>query len=261
MTLLVSVFAYTQNIAIPVGKKFGVTMVTQLTTKASALGQEMSLGNSLTSTSDYEVKAVTNNGFTISSTLKHVTGTSSVMGEEQTFDSNDSSSHDDPQYEGLADILNKPIDIEVENKRTTFKGEGSEGFSQVSGIPGMANDQAKFFLTKEDMLKLKEGNQWTDSISTEESKVLYEYTVLKAGGPTAEILVKATIKIDINVKEMGMEIKQSLKGTSNGRRQYNSQTGLLLKEDSDIAIGGKMEVLGQPSPINITGKIITTVTQ
>ena len=56
-----------------------------------------------------------------------------------------------------------------------------------------------------------------------------------------------------------MDVKQSLKGSSNAKRQYDSLTGLLIKEDADVLLNGKMEIMGQSAPIEMSGKVTTTV--
>ena len=234
-------------------------MVTQMKTKASVMSQEMEVSGEFTNISDCEIKTITNNGFTLSNTLKRMKAKTAMMGEESSVDSDDSSAQNDPEFEGVFDLLNKPYDIDIENGKATIKGEAGDKISGMSGVPGIANDQVKFILSTAELLKLKEGNQWKDSSITEGSRIVYEYTVLKTGEATTELLVTANMKIDMTAKQMGMDIKQSLKGTLNGRRQYNTSTGLLIKDNSDISISGTMETLGQASPINITGKIITTI--
>jgi hypothetical protein len=259
LALLASVPVDAQYIKLPVGKKFGVTMVTQMKTKASAMGQEMEIGSEFTNISVCEIKTVTDRSFTLTNTLKRMKVKTAMMGEESSVDSDDSSAHDDPDLEGVFDLLNKPYDIEIENGKATIKGEAGDKISGMSGVPGIANDQVKFVLSNAELLKLKEGNQWKDSSIAEGSSIVYEYTVLKTSPTITELLIKADMKIDMTAKQMGMEIKQSLKGTVNGRRQYNTATGLLIKEDSDIAISGNMQTLGQTSPMSITGKIITII--
>jgi hypothetical protein len=231
----------------------------QMKTKVSAMGQEIEAGNDITNISECELKSVTAHGFTISNTLKHMKIKIAMMGEEQMIDSEDPAARNNPQYGDAFNLLNKPYDIEVENKKLTIKGEAGDALSQMGGIPGLNNDQAKLFLTKEELLKLKEGNQWKDSSIAEGSRLIYEYTVVKTGDITTELLVKANMQIDMTVKQMGMDVKQSLKGTVNGRRQYSTTTGLLVREDADIAISGNMEMLGQASPMNMTGKMTTTI--
>lgn len=261
ITLLSGICLGAQSIKLQVGKKFGIIQETKMTTKASGMGQEVEIGSNITNTSDYEIKKITNSGFTITSVLKHMKLSASIMGQDRIIDSDDSTSRNDLQYGEAFAALNKPYEIEIENKRAAYRDETGENISQMGGVPGIANDQAKLILTQQDMFRLKEGNQWRDSLISDSSRVVYEYTVMKASETITEIFVTATMQINLLVNQMGMEIKQSLKGISNAKRQYNTTNGLLLKEDSDIAINGNMEVLGQSSPMTITGKIITTVTQ
>jgi hypothetical protein len=259
LVLIAGVSVNAQYIRLPVGKKFGVTMVTQMKTKASAMGQEMEIGSEFTNISTCELKTITDHNFTLSNTLTRMKVKTAMMGEESSIDSDDSSARNDPEMEGVFDLLNKPYDIDIENGKATIKGEAGDKLSGMSGVPGIANDQVKFILSNAELSKLKEGNQWKDSSIAEGSRIVYEYTVLKTGEATTELLVTASLQINMTAKQMGMEIKQSLKGTLNGRRQYNTSTGLLIKENSDIAISGTMETLGQSAPMNITGKIMTII--
>ncbi|MES2373482.1 MAG: hypothetical protein V4557_12935 [Bacteroidota bacterium] len=259
LALLAGVSADAQYIKLPAGKKFGVTMVTQMKTKASAMGQEMEFGTEFTNSYETEVKTVTDHGFTLLNTLKRIKVKTAVMGEENEVDSDDSSSRNDPQFESAFDQVNKPYEIDIENGKTTIKGEAVDKLSGMSGVPGIANDQVKFILSNAELMRLKEGNQWKDSSIAEGSRIVYNYTVLKTNETITELLITADMKIDMTDKQMGMDVKQSLKGTVNGRRQYNTVTGLLIKENTDVTINGTMETLGQTSPINITGKIITTI--
>jgi hypothetical protein len=251
--------ANAQYIKLPAGKKFSVAMVTQMKTKASAMGQEMEIGTEFTNMYASEIKTVSDHGFTLSNTLKRVKVKTAIMGEETSVDSDDSSALKDPEMGGVFEMLNKPYDIDIEKGKATIKGEDPDKFSGMSGVPGISNDQVKYILSNAELLKLKEGNQWKDSSIAEGSRVVYEYTVLKTSETITELLVRGEMQVNMTVNQMGMEIKQSLKGTVNGRRQYNTATGLLIKEDSDIAISGNMQTLGQTSPMSITGKIITTI--
>jgi hypothetical protein len=255
-----SVSVLAQSVKLPAGKKFGVTIVTQMTTKASAMGQEMELGNTFTNMLAYELKAVTANGYTLSSTLKRIKSSISVMGQEESFDSDDEASRTNPMLTEAFAALNKPFEIEVENKKVLIKGQIGGQIDQM-GIPGVSNEQVRFILTQQDMVKLKDGNQWKDSSITDGGKTVNEYTVLKTTDATAELLVKTIMQVNLTLNQAGMEVKQAMQGTANARRQYNKVTGLLMKEDSDVAMSGTMEMMGQVSPVNIKGKITTTVNE
>ena len=262
ITLVLGISLQAQSIKLPVGKKFTIHSETNMTTRASAMGQDVEVGSNVSNTYDYEIKKITDNGFTITTALKHMKVTASVMGQEQVINSDDSASRNDPQYGEAFAAMNKPYEIEIENKKAIYKGDIAEKLSQMGGIPGIANDQSKLILTKDELVKMKQGNQWRDSLHADSSSVvMYEYTVLKATGTIAEVLVKATMQINLAITQMGMEIKQSLNGTSNGTRQYDIINGLLLKEDSNITINGTMDVMGQSSPISMTGKMMITVSQ
>jgi hypothetical protein len=258
--LLASLSASAQSIRLTPGKKFNTTMVMQMTTNTSAMGQEMTVENTNTTFSDFEVKTVTNKGYILSGNVKRVKVAVTVMGQDQSFDSDDESTRSNPQLAEAFSSLNKPFDMEIENGKTVIKGGAADKLAQMmGGVASMINDNAKFILTQEDMLKLKEGHQWTDSAITDGNKVFNEYTAGKTDDTSVAVTVKTTSQLNVTQKQMGMEIKQSLHGTTNAKRQYNKATGLLTKEESDMELSGDMEVMGQTAPISMKGKITTTI--
>lgn len=247
-----------QSINLPVGKKLSVITETKLASSTTVMGNQMDIDNTSTNFADYEVKAVSNTGYRMNMTLKRLKTYVSVSGNEQSFDTDDESARNNPQYAELFKELNKPNEVEIGAGGVT---SNSDVFLKATrmGIPANATDQAKYILMQKDINRLAQGKQWSDSTNSEGNQIISEYLVSKADDTTAEVLVKTELHVNTNLKEFGMDVKQIMQGTVNAKRLYNRLTGQLLKEDSEMVISGSMEMMGQSSPLNIKGKTTTTV--
>lgn len=249
-----------QIIKIPAGKKFAVTAETKMETSATVMGNQMDMENTIVTFLDYEVKSVSANNYQVSMILRRTKTTMNIAGQDQSFDTDDEAVKNNPQLAELASTLNKPIDVEISKKGVSIKNDLSSKLAQM-GIPANYNDQSKFILLQEELLSMAPGKKWSDSTSEDSNSWVNEYTISQSDASTIEMLVKTNTKIKTTMNQMGMDIHQSLQGTVNAKRLYNKASGLLIKEESDMAISGTMEVMGQNAPLTIKGKITTTVNQ
>lgn len=260
VTVLVTVSAEAQSIKLPVGKKFGITVISEFGTTASAMGQEMEIKNSFSSVIDSEIKKITDKGFTYTGILKKTRISIGVMGQEQAFDSDNADDRNNPEMAEAFKSIGKPIDVEV-NEGKTIMQEGMNDQLAKMGLLALANDHQKLVLSIKDLARLKEGNQWVDSVSEEANKVVHEFRVSKIDGMYAELLVTSTIKMSMDIKEGGVDAKQTMKGTLISKRSYNKETGLLKREESNFEMNGALDVMGISAPMAIKGKMTTTVSE
>jgi len=247
-----------QSIKLPAGKKMSVTTESKLESSTTIMGNQMDIENNTSNFADYEVKAVTDTGYTMRMVLKRIKASLSMSGQEQSFDSDDDAARNNPQLADLFSMINKPSEIEVGAHGASIKSETGTKAIQM-GLPVNENDQAKFILLLNEVVKLQEGNHWIDSTVSEGNRMVNEYTIGKSDDLTAEVLVKTTMQVSNTLKQFGMDVKQSLQGTVNSKRLYVKSTGQLIKESSELAISGTMDMMGQSAPMSIKGAITTTV--
>lgn len=247
-----------QSIKLPAGKKISVTVESKLESSTTIMGNQMDIENLTSNFADYEVKTVTDTGYTMNMVLKRVKASVSMSGQEQSFDSDDDAARNNPQLAELFSMINKPNEVVVGTHGASVKGEAGTKALQM-GIPVNENDQAKFILLLNEVVKLQEGNHWIDSTVSEGNRMLNDYTISKTDDQTAEVLVKTTLQVNNTLKQFGMDVKQSLHGTVNSKRLYNKSNGQLIKEVSELAISGTMDMMGQSAPMTIKGAVTTTV--
>lgn len=249
---------FAQSIKLPTGKKMSITIESKLESSTTIMGNQMDIENATSNFTDYEVKTVSDTGYTMNMVLKRVKASVVMSGQEQSFDSDDDAARNNPQLAELFGMINKPNEVEVGAHGASVKGDIGTKAIQM-GIPVNENDQAKFILLQNELIKLVQGNQWIDSTLSEGNRMVNEYTISKTDDLTAEVLVKTTLQVNNTLKQFGMDVKQSLHGTVNSKRLYNKSNGQLIKEASELAISGTMDMMGQSAPMSIKGTITTTV--
>ena len=246
-----------QSGSLRTGKKFQVITEMKTIMAMSAMGQDMEFENTGTNIADYELIAITKTGYTLNSAIKRIKTITKAAGQTQSFDSDDETMRNNPQFAEVVKMLNKTNEIMVENNIATIKGEAADMMSSA-GLGAMGNDQAKFILAG-DLSKLRQGFQWADSSVTKDSKNLNEYTVARITEAVVDIHVKTTTKINATATQGGMAVKQDLQGNITAQRQYDKATGLLNTEQMEMVITGSMEIMGQSAPVSMKGKITTTI--
>ena len=235
-----------QTISVSTGKKVQVVSVIKLNTTVTQMGTEMEIPSVTTLYSDFEVKSVEGKKISLQATLKKITGTVTVMGNEQSFDSDDAATANNPQMaEALKDV-NKPIAITIEVGKTKLP-------SDITGAQSN-DDIANYLFMPVNANTVKEGFAWIDSSSSVEgSKSLNNYAVTKISKEEITVIVINNNKTVATRQQMGMEVKVNMEGASNATLVYDVATGLLKNFSSSFSSTGNNEVMGQSIPVVIKG--------
>jgi len=259
ITLFITGAVGAQSIRVAAGKKFKVVSDAKTISGTSVMGQQMDASTHSTSITEYEIKTVNANGYTLVSAIKRITGSLNVMGgQEQNFDSDDESSRNNPEMADAFKMIDQKQEVTVDNGKTVNKGEGANLLSQISGGTDNLYDAAKLILSIP-VNQLKEGYHWSDSSFSAESDMISQYTITKTGNAQVEITVNIDLKINGTIKQAGMEIKQKMQGTTTAIRLYNMVSGLLISEKSSVDMTGSAEMMGMNVPVTVKGTIETTV--
>ncbi len=249
--------AKAQSIKLAVGKKFQIQFDSKMTMSLPIGGENMETVVSGQNFSSCEVKAVTNTGFTLILTTKRVKGSTSVMGEDNAFDSDDPATTSNPLAAGAIKMIGVPQEMVIENGVTTSGGALA---SVVSNL-GAGLDMSSYFLTLKDE-KIKEGYQWTDSAGGGENMhVFNQYTITKADAEQVDVSINSDMVINGTITQNGMELKQNMKGNYIKARIFDRKTGLLMSEKTTVTMTGNMEAMGNEIPISMKGSMATAIKQ
>ncbi len=249
---LLVINSHAQTIKVTAGKKVQTASVITMTTTINQMGTEMEIPAKTNVNIDFEIKSVTNKQIVLSSTIKKMAGTVTVMGSEQKFDSDDSATAKNPMITEALQNLNKPIDLTVE----TGKSLVTKDFTGAQSSEEIANG---LFIPIE-ASTAKEGFSWSDSSSIAEgSKMINHYTLTKVSMDEITVKVITLNTILTTKQQMGMEVKVNMQATTTGLRTYDVSSGLLKAASSTFVSSGNNEVMGNSIPITIKGTAIITV--
>lgn len=246
--------AKAQQIKLPVGKKFQMITEVKGNNVTSAMGQDMEMSNTTTVYIDHELKSVGTNKFSMGVTIKRIAASVSMMGQEQSFDSDDEAVRSNPALADAFKSLGKEAEITVDAGKVTIQGEMLEALKTIPGAASEGNDMGRVFLLLKDD-EIKEGYTWTSNSSSESGTTETSNTIEKVTDKEIQILANSTLKISSTMTQNGMEIKQKTEGNVKSTRIYDRITGLMISEISVSDIKGNVEVMGQQMPM--TSKIET----
>lgn len=225
----------------------------------SAMGQEVDMVSSNTSTADYEIMAVTEKGYSLRAKVLRAKSSYVNGGAEKTFDSDNETDRNNPMLAGVIALIGKPADILVEDKKVSVaSGEllNNPMMAQM-GMKDNLSEILKFIVYKTDLDKFTNGAKWVDSTRTNELFQLTESEVTAMSETEIEVSVKTTMDIHATIQQMGTEGKTNAKGLFNSKRWYNRNTGLLIKEEISGSAEGEMVVMDQRIPMQV--KIQSTI--
>jgi hypothetical protein len=243
---------HAQTIKVNIGKKIQTVSVITLKTTVNQMGTEMVIPTTANVNIDFELKSVTNKEITLTSTLKRVTGDITVMGNEQKYDSDDSTTAKNPMAAEALKDLNKPKDIIVKVGKPSLTND-------ISGAQS-GEEIANGLFIPVDAASAKEGFSWIDSSSsTEGSKMVNNYTLNKVSKEEVTVKVISTNTLITTRQQMGMEMKVNMQGTTEGMRIYNVSTGLLKSASNTFTSSGNNEIMGNSIPVSIKGTAFVTV--
>ncbi len=237
---------------ISAGKKFLVIASVKTNTSVSQMGTEMEIPATGTVTTDFEVKSVAGKTVTFAATLKRITGSVTMMGNEQTFDSSDSATAANPQVADALKEINKPQEIIAEAGKISLPQD-------ASGTP-RSEDVAHYLMIPVNAASVKEGYAWSDSSSTAEgSRSLNNYTVTKVSKDEVVITVISNNKTITTRQQMGMEMKVNMQGASTSIFTYDAASGILKTVATSFSTSGNNEVMGNEIPMSTKGTASVTI--
>lgn len=240
-----------QSVHVAPGKKVQVQAIAKYTTTVSQMGQEFEIPATGETTTDVEVKSVNGTKVDFAVTLKRMKASTTVMGNEQVFDSDDKTTASNPMMAEAMKEVNKTVEVSADAaKPAPFKD--ATGTQNVDEI-------ASYILLPVDAAHIKENYSWTDSVATDGVKTVNKYTVTSITKEDVVVTVATTSNITGTKQQMGMEVKMNMKLASESKRVYDIASGLLKSETRTFSSSGVNEAMGQSIPVSVKGTTDLTV--
>lgn len=267
LLLSVALQAQTVNIKpqVPKDKKLEEVTNVKVVSTMEAMGQSIETDVKSNNTATLVVKDKKPEGTTFTYAITKMKIDVNAMGQSMSADSEKSGDMDSPMGQGLKQVLNKNMDIEVDNNGVIKNIGGMEpGIKEVmQQTGGMANGLSAgtafspVFSTRGKTLKV--GDTHTEVVSTESIKSETVYTLVSVNGKTAVFSFKGTSTVTGKTEQSGMEMTTNVKGNVSGTVEVDTETGVALKRTMEMTGDGAMNMMGQDIPMKMKTSSVTTV--
>lgn len=233
------------------------------------MGQTMEINMESNTTALVEVKDNVPDGYKVANTLKKMTMTMNVMGNEQKFDSDKPEDLNGPIGNGVKDKLNVTKEYTINKEgivTSTPEGKAAEKADPNSVMSNMINGATtdeKKGLAHSAFANLpaggaKVGQSWTDSTSEGGSKTINTYTLRSVQGNDGIVDVKSNLSISQEMEQQGMQMQMSLTGNVTGEYNFDIKSGIVTSRKLKTVASGQIDVMGQTVPLSLNSTVETT---
>jgi Family of unknown function (DUF6263) len=226
----------------------------------------LTMGMELTSNSSIvnslQVKNSTTDNYTISNTLTKMKMSMNMMGQSNTYNSDNKEGNSEEMAKVFDEKMNKTTDILIDNKtgaaiadkKKEKKTEDADAADPTGDLMKMFADNSEetvvsgaFEIVPKGKLV---GDSWADTTTDKDLKTISTYTLKSITGNEAVIqsTIVATGKNKLNFQEMEFEVKTETK--TNAEILTDLSTGLVKKRTSVAEMTGSIQMMGQDMPIS-----------
>jgi hypothetical protein len=232
------------------------------------------MGMELTSNSatvnSLEVKNTTPNNYTISNALTKMKVNMNMMGQSNTYNSDNKEGNNEDMAKIFDEKMNKQIDVLLDNKtgaattekKKDKKADDVDDADPTAGLLKMFADNSDEAIVAGAFEIVPTGksvgDNWADSTTDKDTKMVRTYTLKSITGNEAviESVIVATGKNKLNFQEMEFEVKSETK--TNGEIITDISTGSVKKRTSVADITGSIQMMGQDMPISAKATMTST---
>lgn len=241
-----------QVVTVAAGKKLQVASTAKYITTVTQMGNNMEVPATSELNYDMEVKSVSDKKIEVALTLKRLKGSTTIMGNEQTFDSEDQAAvSSNPMLAEVFKEVNKTDTVIVEPGKP----------SPQDDVTGMQNPNAiagSLFIPVGVAL-VKEGYAWADSLTSGDSKVANTYIITKVTPEEITISSVSNNQLVTTRQQAGIEVKVDMQAAGTATLVYNAATGVLKNATKTFTASGTNEAMGNVIPVSIKGSAVITV--
>lgn len=241
-------FSQKSKISLTKGQTFNVESKMSTTAITEVQGQEMK--TEIDSKSDYkiEVAEVNNGNFKLKSTITSMKLKTEQMGQELSYNSEDSNNANNPMAIGMEEILNHPFSVTVDASGNVVDVD-SVNSNNASLVQLQQAGFGTDVLFQQIPVNVKVGDKWSDSSSTPELVRTTEYTVKSISGNMVTLGMTGKLKTSTTMDMNGMEIHTKTEGTFTGEAVVDKKTGLVHSSKTESDSKGTVNAMGQEFPM------------
>lgn len=252
--------AQTNTNAILLLKGQKISVINDVTIDAD-LGMGMQLNSVTASINSLQVKDSDTNNYSISNTLTKLKINMNMMGQNNTYDSDNKDGNNANMAKIFDDKMNKVNDVMIDKttgavivpKQAATK-DNDEDANNISENMMMMFSNTSDAAVVEGAFEIlpagkKTGDSWADTSKTADTKTIRTYTLQSVTGNEAVLNIETTVKATNKLDFQGMEFEINTDTKTTGQVLFDISTGLVKKRDTVSDITGSFQMMGQDLPI------------
>ena len=244
-----------------------ISVNNDLTIDAS-FGMGMELNSTTASVNSLQVKGSDANAYTISNSLTKLKVNMNMMGQNNSYDSDNKDGNNEDMAKVFDDRMNKTTDVMIDNNTGMAIAQKQTDKKTDEDAANITENMLKMFSDNSDDAVVagafeilpagkKTGDSWADTSNSKEAKTIRTYTLQSVNGNEAVVKMEMTVKAKnkIDFQEMEFEITTDTK--TSGQITLDISTSLVKKRDSVSDITGSFQMMGQDMPITAKATTVT----
>jgi len=275
LSLLTGTFAFSQNASvkpmstgkIQLNKGQKIIASSNIVIEAD-LGMGMQMTSNSSTENSLEVKNSTDKDYTITSTLTKLKLDFSMAGQATNYDSEKNTTPSSDMEKSLAEKLNKPIDVILDNttgasnlKEKPRKNDDEEA-NPMEGLMNAFAESSDDAVVSGAFKLLPAGknigDSWSDTTKEKDMTTTRTYTLKSVTGNEAVIQLDAVTTASNKLDFQGMEFEFKSTTKSTGDITTDISSGQIKSKNTNAEITGTIQLMGQDMPV--TAKVKTTGT-
>lgn len=225
------------------------------------LGMGMQLNSVTASINSLQVKDSDTNNYSISNTLTKLKINMNMMGQNNTYDSDNKDGNNADMAKIFDDKMNKVNDVMIDKttgaviapKQAATKDSDEDANNISENMMKMFSNTSDAAVVESAFEILpagkKTGDSWADTSKTADTKTIRTYTLQSVTGNEAVLNIETTVKATNKLDFQGMEFEIKTDTKTTGQVLFDISTGLVKKRDTVSDITGSFQMMGQDMPI------------
>ncbi|HQW84606.1 MAG TPA: DUF6263 family protein [Ferruginibacter sp.] len=223
-------------------------------------GMGMLLNSTSVSINALQVKDSSTNSYTISNSLTKLKANMNMMGQNNSYDSDNKSGNNEDMARIFDEKMNKITDVVIDKNTGMAIAKKQEESKTDEDTANVSENMMKIFSNSSDEGVVdgafeilpagkKTGDTWADTSNSKESKSIRTYTLQLINGNDAVVKMEMTIKAKNKLDFQGMEFEITTDTKTTGQIIFDINTGLVKNRNSESDITGSFQMMGQDMPI------------
>lgn len=236
-----------------------ITVNNDVTIDAS-FGMGMDLNSTTTFVNSLQVKDNNANAYTISNSLTKLKVNMNMMGQNNSYDSDNKSGNNEDMAKIFDDRMNKTTDVMIDNNTGMAITQKQNDKKIDEDDANITENMLKMFSDNSDDAVVagafeilpagkNTGDSWADTSNSKEAKTIRTFTLQSVNGNEALVKMEMTVKAKNKMDFQGMEFEIATDTKTNSQITLDISTGLVKKRDTVSDITGTFQMMGQDMPI------------